>query len=155
MSDSAYGKALRDAKLAEALLPPKTVRQLSAMSRTIDETGAITAQAVAPYRTPLVMSWGPSDTTWQRVARAGRVVLMASYVATTAPTSVATVQLYQAVESDPSSTSIVASLAIPTGGRFADDAPMINVPAGAWLRPSLVAGSGAAGVNVTITITQG
>ena len=154
MSDPAFGKALRDIGFADRLFPSSTERQLDALKRTVDNTGALAPEAIAPYRSPQVMAWAPLTTHYQRVTKAGVLTLISVY-ASTAPTSGnALISLFAISELEPTTLSVVASVNVFQNQKFGTASPMIPVQTGLWLIPSLTTSASGSGFNVSINITQ-
>ena len=152
MSDADLGKALRDIKFAERLLPQRRLRQLDALRRTVDDQGSISAEAVAPYRSPQVMSWTGTSTIHQRVARAGKISLVSVYASTVPSTSDAVIEIRVLSEDSPT-LSTIATVTVQQNQRFGQSAPMVSVSTGQWIAP-LVAPSGSGVFSVSLNITQ-
>lgn len=153
MVDSSLAKIIRDTGLAQVLQPAAELRQQQANARVIDETGAISRQAAAPFRTPLAMHWAPSDTSRKRVARAGSVALLAAYASTAPTTGDAKITLTSMTALSGVETLVV--LTIPQGESFAEVSSLIAVSSGAWIGTVVTTANGAAGISVSVTISQG
>jgi hypothetical protein len=153
MSDAKLRKAIRDMGWGEKLQPPEVLRQLESLSRTVDPTGALFPSAAAPFIVPHVFQWGPGSTQRQRVARAGKLTVMAAYAAT-APTTGDAIITMSRITSSSGATNI-ASLVMDKGTQFAEASFDISLPGGAWILATLSTANGAANVSMSASVSGG
>jgi hypothetical protein len=153
MSNAKLRKAVRDMRWAERVQPPPVLRQLESLSRTVDPTGAITPSAAAPFIVPQVFQWGPGSTSRQRVARAGRLTVLAAYAATAPTTGDAIITLTRITPS--SASTPIATVIIDNGTQFGEVSLDIAIPGGSWLLATVTTTNGAANVSMSASVSGG
>lgn len=153
MSDPAFGKALRDINFAQRLFPQARLRQLAALRRVADDQSRVFPEAIAPYRTPQVVSMSASGAIRQRVAKAGKITLVSIH-AGVAPTTADAVISITSLSEDAPTASVIATVTIPQGQSFGQASPMVSVATGQWLLAVTTASGSGSSFSVSINITQ-
>ena len=149
MSDPVLAKLFRDIGWAEAVIPATELQQGQANKRVIDQTGAMIADAIAPYLRGERFDWGPGDTKRQPTEKAGSLFLIRAYAGTAPSTGDATITVTMVTESG---SETIATVRIPDGQQFSDpdtaEGLPYAVPAAAWLGATVTTANGASGVNI-------
>ena len=139
MPDTVHG-ILKSGVLDE-LLPEKVLLLESGVEKVVDPSGKIYAGPLAPHLTPLVLSWGPSDTKRIPLARSGTIVRLWAYADSPPTSAAATISLTSVSEYDGEDT--VDTLSIPKNQQFASKSMSVLTDAGTWLGAVVTAANGA------------
>lgn len=152
MSNEALAQAIRDSGLLDELMPADQLRHNEAIRQAIDQAGRLSPDTAAPLRTPITLSWGPSDVARRRTPQAGMLVLIWAH-ATTAPTSTCTVTV--SMETRQQGATAVGTVTIPAGGRIGETTLAQPLPAGAYLSATVTTAGDASAVSTGVVIRGG
>lgn len=133
--------------LVEAIAPAEQRKHLQAVAQVISPDRSIYRPAVTPLLPLIGHEWNPGEIGRRRVRQASKLVLLAAFAETPPTSGPCTARL---VVTPPGAGEVeIGTVEIIKGAVSGEQPLTYDLPAGSWLKATVIAANGASGVSIS------